>query len=537
VEHWLATPAKRYLFATLVTALALLVSVIMQAVTGGRVLIMPFFPAVIAVALYAGVGPAMGCALLAILVALTTRARTSETGTLSASDLWTISSFAVSAALIITIAARVRRAEARAVLESKRADAHKTSLLALERQARQESERVGRMKDEFLSTLSHELRSPLSAIVGWAQVLHTQPLAAQVARGLEVIERNARAQTRIIDDLLDSSRIVAGKAKLDVRAVDLQNTVSSAIVSVQPAANAKQIKIEKIVANRVGPAKADPGRLQQIMWNLLSNAVKFTPVGGRVVVNIAQVDNHAQITVSDTGMGIKPDFLPFVFDRFRQADASTTREHQGLGLGLSICKQLVEMHGGTIRVSSAGEGKGTTFTVALPLDDGRSTVETVPTSERTVALVIEEISAADLPSLAGLHVLVVEDQADTRDVLAMHLRSAGCEVTLAESARQALDALRKHRFDVLVSDIGMPHEDGYELIRKVRALPPESGGALPAVALTAFVRAEDRRRAILSGYHMHLAKPVELPELVTMVAALAGRLGNANAPEPVQSGG
>ena len=342
------------MIALLVTALALVASIAMQAMTGGRVVIMPFFPAVIAVALYSGVWPAIGCSLVTLCVGFFSW-REAGVGSLRASDLWALSTFALSAALIIIIAARLRNAEQR-----------RASLLVLERKAREEAEQVGRMKDEFLATLSHELRNPLSAIVGWAQVLLTQPLSTQVVRGLEIIERNARAQTRIIDDLLDMSRIVAGTTRLAVREVDLQKIVDAALLPMQPAAQAKGIALERMPGPPLEPAACDPDRLNQVIWNLLTNAVKFTPEGGRVEVRIEQVHRHAEICVRDTGMGIEPDFLPFVFDRFRQADSTITRQHSGLGLGLSICKHLIELHGGTLRASSEGVGKGAAFTIRLP---------------------------------------------------------------------------------------------------------------------------------------------------------------------------
>ncbi len=356
LRRWLTSRWRRYVVGALLTSLALLVSVAMQAVTGGRVVIMPFFPAMIAVALYAGVGPAVVCALATLLAAFITLRGPGINASLSASDVWVLSMFALSAGLIIVIAARLRHADQR-----------RSTLLGLERQAREEAERVGRMKDEFLATLSHELRNPLSAIVGWAQVLHNQPLPPQVARGLEIIERNARAQTRIIDDLLDMSRIVAGTTRLDMRAVDLQKIVDAAILPMHPAAHAKHIAIEKIPTAPSGTANCDPDRLQQVIWNLLTNAVKFTPEGGRIEIRIERLRQHAEISVRDSGIGIDPAFLPFVFDRFRQADSSITRQHSGLGLGLSICKHLVELHGGTIRACSEGTGKGAEFTIRLPL--------------------------------------------------------------------------------------------------------------------------------------------------------------------------
>jgi len=349
---------QRYLAGLGLTGLALVASLAMRAVTGGRVIIMPFFPAMIAVALYAGLGPSVLCTLITVLVGFMAW-RGSGTGAyIQASDAWALLMFVLSATMIMIIASRLRRAEQR-----------RTELLTLERQAREEAERAGRMKDEFLATLSHELRNPLSAIVGWAQVLHTQPLPPQVVRGLEVIERNARAQTRIVDDLLDMSRISAGMARLDIRSVDLQKIVDSAILPIQPAAHAKRITIDKVSSPTAGTTPCDPDRLQQVIANLLTNAVKFTPEGGWIEVRLEHRHPHAEISVRDSGIGIDPEFLPFVFDRFRQADPTTTRQHSGLGLGLSICKQLVELHGGTIRAASDGTGKGSTFTIRLPMSD------------------------------------------------------------------------------------------------------------------------------------------------------------------------
>jgi signal transduction histidine kinase len=350
-------PWRRYLFGLALAGLALIVSFTMQRVTGGRVVLMPFFPAMIAVALYAGVGPAVACAVITVMVGFIAWRGGGTSTAPRLPDAWTLLMFALSATLIIIIAARLRRAEER-----------RTELLALERQAREEAERAGRMKDEFLATLSHELRNPLSAIVGWAQVLHTQPLPPQVVRGLEVIERNARAQTRIIDDLLDMSRISAGMTRLDIRSVDLQKIVDAAILPIQPAAHAKRITIDRVAEPPLTLASGDPDRLQQVIANLLTNAVKFTPEGGWIEVRVEQRPPHTEISIRDSGIGIEPDFLPFVFERFRQADPSTSRQHSGLGLGLSICKQLVELHGGTIRAASEGSGKGATFTLRLPLE-------------------------------------------------------------------------------------------------------------------------------------------------------------------------
>jgi PAS domain S-box-containing protein len=412
-------------------------------------------------------------------------------------------------------------------------------LLVAERGARDEAERASRMKDEFLATLSHELRTPLNAILGWAQILR-QGGGVQDARdlsdGLAVIERNARAQTQIIEDLLDMSRIVSGKVRLDVRRLDPAEVVRGAVETVRPAAEAKGVRVQAVLDPSAGPVSGDPGRLQQVFWNLLNNAVKFTPRGGRVQVVLGRVNSHVEVSVADSGEGIAPEFLPYVFDRFRQADASTTRRHGGLGLGLAIVRQLVELHGGGVRAESAGLGRGATFILTLPLTpvdvrEGSAGDRRHPTAADGGV----GAAAADAPGATGLadaciriegvRVLVVDDEPDARGVVERVLRDCGAAVATAASAREALERLEGERFDVLVSDIGMPGEDGYALIRRVRGLGVERGGAIPAVALTAYARAEDRMKAVLAGFQMHVAKPVEPAELVTMVASLAGRVG------------
>jgi signal transduction histidine kinase/ActR/RegA family two-component response regulator len=399
------------------------------------------------------------------------------------------------------------------------------SALNAEREARLEGERLSQMKDEFLATLSHEIRTPLNAIVGWTHLLRLDQSPEKLTRGIEVIDRNARMQKQIIDDLLDMSRIMAGKVKMDVQRVDLRAVIDSAIASVQPAADAKHIRIERSFDTTVGPTSGDSGRLQQVVWNLLTNAVKFTPDGGEVEVSLQRAGSHVELAVRDTGIGIKANFLPYVFERFRQGDASTTREYGGLGLGLSISRQLTELHGGTIRAMSSGAGQGATFTVVLPLITGRPGDSISPSSKDVAAPSFTSPEMLETPSLSGLSVIVAEDEADARELVGLHLRAAGADVELTKSAAAAMDAIRTRACDGLISDIGMPHEDGYTLIQKVRALPPSQGGSMPAMALTAFARSEDRRRAILSGYQMHLAKPVDPLELVTMVAGLVGRRG------------
>ncbi|MEZ0266515.1 MAG: GAF domain-containing protein [Phycisphaerae bacterium] len=413
------------------------------------------------------------------------------------------------------------------VTERKAGEREREELLLRERAARAEAERASRMKDEFLATLSHELRTPLNAILGWAQVLRSDGTTADdQAQGLEVIERNARAQTRIIEDLLDMSRIISGKVRLDVQRVDLAPVVRAAIETVQPTADARGVRVQAILDPAARPVSGDPGRLQQVFWNLLSNAIKFTPRGGRVQVLLGRVNSHLEVSVTDTGEGIRPEFLPHVFDRFRQADASTTRRHGGLGLGLAIVKQLVELHGGSVRAKSAGPGAGATFIVALPLTvvDAAPAPDDEPGERRHPA----QGGAADLGTcvkIAGMRVLVVDDEPDARALLARVLEGCEARVRTAGSADEALALLAAERPDVLVSDIGMPGEDGYALIRKVRSLGPDRGGAVPAIALTAYARAEDRMRAVLAGFQMHVAKPVEPAELITMVASLGGRTG------------
>ena len=405
--------------------------------------------------------------------------------------------------------------------------AEREQLLAREQAARAEAERANRLKDEFLATVSHELRTPLTAIVGWTHILRTGQLDEHAAdRALATIERNARSQTQIVEDLLDVSRIITGKLRLDVQPINPDSFIESAIEAVRPAAEAKGVRIQKVIDTGAGAIVGDPARLQQVVWNLLSNAIKFTPRGGRVQARLECVDSHALIVVSDTGKGIEPEFLPYVFERFRQADMSTTRIHGGLGLGLAIVRHLVELHGGTVLAESSGEGQGTTFTVSLPLV---SVYRREGDAERAHPAEADIEPPAQCPeSLEGVKVLVVDDEADTRELLKTMLGQCGAMVTTAGSAQEALDSLEQAIPDVLVSDIGMPGEDGYDLIRKVRALPRERGGKVSAVALTAYARTEDRLRAIRAGFQIHVPKPVELNELVTMIASLVERSENSS---------
>ena len=420
------------------------------------------------------------------------------------------------------------------ITERKRADEQRDRLFAAESAARTDAERASRMKDEFLATLSHELRTPLSAILGWSQVLrrpNQKPDA--LADGLLTIERNARAQTQIIDDLLDMSRIISGKVSLNIGRINLSAVIRAAIETVRAASIAKSIQLvfdEPIHVQH--PILGDINRLQQVFWNLLSNAIKFTPRGGVVQINIELRHSLWQVDVIDTGEGITADFLPFVFDRFRQADASTTRRHGGLGLGLAIVKQLLELQGGNVRVRSQGPGKGSTFTVSLPvsavhtaaLTTGSPNPDEAETAGGSSVLRHEGIAwdAAVSVDLRGVKILVVDDEADARGLLKRILEDCGATVLLAGSAAQAIEIVQRDGPDILVSDIGMPEEDGYELLRRIRALGT-ANGAVPAIALTAYARAEDRVKAVRAGFQMHVPKPVEPAELIAMIETLVAQ--------------
>jgi signal transduction histidine kinase/ActR/RegA family two-component response regulator len=409
---------------------------------------------------------------------------------------------------------------ARLYEEARRSAEARAEMLDAERYARSESERVGKLKDEFLATLSHELRSPLNAIIGWGRILleRLKDSSEEVRRALQTIMRNAEAQVRLIDDLLDMNLIVSGKIRLDVQAVELAPLVTAALEAVRPSAMAKNISIRTAIDPTPSHTLADPNRVQQIIWNLLSNSVKFTPKDGKIDVVLHRVNSHVELVVQDSGIGIAPDFLPQVFDRFRQADASSTRRFGGMGLGLSIVKQLVELHGGTVHAESAGEGKGATFVVSLPLRAVHEKSRETRAHPRTPS----ELKIPDLDvSLEGLHVLVVDDQADARELMRSVLIDAGAKVLVAESADEALELLKSQRPEVVVSDIGMPIRDGYELMRMIRTLPDDAGGGTPGVAVTAFARAEDRVRAMLAGYQMHLAKPIDPQELVVTIRSVA----------------
>lgn len=411
--------------------------------------------------------------------------------------------------------------------ERRRTEEERRRLLQQERQAREEAETANRVKDEFLATLSHELRTPLNAIVGWASVLAAvmkksaaagNTISSELVEGLDAINRNARVQAQLIEDLLDVSRIISGKLRLDVKRVELEPIVEAAVASVLPGAQNKEITIERDIDASKVSVWGDGGRLQQVIWNLLSNAIKFTPSGGKVRIRVHRVDSTVELTVSDTGKGIKPEFIPHVFERFRQADASTTRVQGGLGLGLAIVKHLVEQHGGTVQVSSEGEGRGATFTVRLPQSGAFDVIDVAGGSAEGAA--VSTVADAAAP-LAGMAILVVDDEQDARNLLKRFLERSGAKVTDAGGVAEAMQALRRQTYNVVISDIGMPHEDGYDLIRQLRDLPANAGGRTPAIALTAFARAEDRRRAIAAGFQVHVAKPIEPDELMSVVMSMS----------------
>jgi CheY-like chemotaxis protein/nitrogen-specific signal transduction histidine kinase len=398
--------------------------------------------------------------------------------------------------------------------------AERDRALASEQAARAAAETSNRLKDEFLAVVSHELRSPLNAMLGWVQMLRAGRLnETMTAKALETIERNARAQTQLIEDLLDVSRIITGKIRLNVRSCELVPIIEAAIDTVRLAADAKEVRLQSILDPWAGPVSGDSERLQQVIWNLLSNAIKFTPKKGRVQIRLERINSHVEITVSDTGIGISLDFQPYVFERFRQEDSSTTRSYNGLGLGLALVRHLVELHGGTVAVASPGVGQGTTFIVKLPL----MPVVRLQTTDlgRVHPTISSGVPFDNLPTLEGVRVLVVDDEADTRDFITTVLAECGAEVKAVESAAKVLEAIPQWQPDILVSDIGMPEEDGYSLLCKVRALESKRERQIPAVALTAYARVEDRIQALSAGFGQHVTKPVEPAELVAVIANLA----------------
>ncbi len=428
------------------------------------------------------------------------------------------------------------------VTARKLAEEERAALLVRERNARRQAQESDRLKDEFLATLSHELRTPLTSILGWAILIRKGEVEeANFDRAIETIERNARSQGRLIDDLLDVSRIITGNLRLDIRPINLVSVVEAAKDGLLPTAEAKRITLHTVFERENCLVKGDPNRLRQVIWNLVLNGIKFTPRGGSVTVRLECVEPYVRLKVSDTGEGIASEFLPYVFDRFRQAEGSATRKQGGLGLGLAVVRHLVELHGGNVKAESPGTGQGATFTVDLPLAEDRRD----PAGAETRRLEIERRRSADSADQSGAHilgvkVLLVEDDDDTRRLLVLMLQRQGAEVTSASSSSEALRLLIStgsdlggaaaawgagsgRPADVILSDIGMAEEDGYEFMRKVRALPPEQGGLVPAIALTGYATRKDRELALAAGYQLHLAKPVEPEDLLAAIASLAHR--------------
>jgi PAS domain S-box-containing protein len=389
-------------------------------------------------------------------------------------------------------------------------------LLESERSARAQAERMSRLKDEFLATLSHELRTPLNAIQGWADVLrHPGVKPEDLKRGLEAISRNVRIQTQIVSDLLDMSRVVSGQVMLEVQPTSLQDILGHAIDAIRASADNKSIRLQTLIDSKIGPVRGDPTRLQQVFWNLLSNAVKFTPKGGRIKIILERVDSHVEVTVEDTGIGIDPDFLPFVFDRFRQADSGVSRRHGGLGIGLSIVKSLVELHGGTVRAKSPGADQGSTFAVVLPLFHVRT-----EDNRPSAGSLSDPLQTIDLPRLDDTSVLLVDDDVDGCELVSAILVARGARVRCVSSGPEALQVMQQQHFDVVLSDIGMPEMDGYEFMRALRKEEQGRSKLTPAIAVTAYAGTTDRQRALLAGYQMHISKPIEAPELIAAIASL-----------------
>jgi PAS domain S-box-containing protein len=406
------------------------------------------------------------------------------------------------------------------VTARKAAEDDRAALLIRERDARKHAEEADRLKDEFLATLSHELRTPLTSILGWASMIRSGEVEGPNAtRAIETIERNARSQARLIDDLLDVSRIITGNLRLDLHPLNLVPIVEAAVDALRPTADVKGIQIRTETSGAC-LVKGDPNRLRQVIWNLLSNSIKFTQRGGVVAVKLACVDSTVRLTVADTGEGISPEFLPYVFDRFRQAEGSISRKQGGLGLGLAVVRHLVELHGGSISAESGGLGHGSVFTVELPLAQERRDPARAEERRREVE---RRRSRKGSVRLDGVHVLLVEDDEDSRKLLGAMLKRYGARVTSTKSAAEAISVFATDVPDVLVSDIGMPDEDGYEFIRKLRALPPEKGGRTPAIALTGYASRKDRERALAAGYDKHMAKPIEQADMISAIAALIGR--------------
>lgn len=407
---------------------------------------------------------------------------------------------------------------ARDITDRKRIEEELGRAYAAEKLARERAESASRVKDEFLAVVSHELRSPLNAISGWAAVLQKGEIDKdQTTKAVNTILRNVKAQDNLINDLLDMSRIVSGRMRLSVRAIELLAPIEAAVEVIKPAAQAKGVSLQTVLDQSAGPVAGDPDRLQQVFSNLLSNAVKFTSRGGRVQVRLERVNSHVEMSVSDTGQGIEPKELSSIFELFHQGENSTTRRHGGLGLGLGIAKSLVELHGGSIVAHSEGLGKGAQFVVSLPI-----MIATQRSDELRVHPVVDD-AQTDIPSLSGIRILLVDDEEDALETVSLVLSQAGAEVRTADSATKAMELFVQSIPDVFVSDIGMSGEDGYSLIRRIRSLTPDQGSNVPAIALTAFARAQDRLQAMAAGYQAHVPKPVDMGELASLAKILVKR--------------
>jgi signal transduction histidine kinase/ActR/RegA family two-component response regulator len=419
------------------------------------------------------------------------------------------------------------------ITQRKKIEEELERLLRQEKAARADAEAANRMKDEFLATISHELRTPLTSILGWARMLTGGGLSAPQARhALDVIAQSAQSQNRLIEDILDTSRIITGRLKLDAQPVAVENIFRAAVDVIRPSAEAKGIVLNEVIETPDGVILGDANRLQQAVWNLLSNAVKFTREGGNIEARLGRAEGQIEITVSDTGIGIEPKFLPHVFDRFRQADASSTREYGGLGIGLAIVRHIIEMHGGSVSASSPGKGQGAAFNIRLPLISATrmsqlANAVNAANAERSrpgAPPPKDRMSFENGHRLDGVRALLVEDNLDTLEMLKFIFAESGAEVIAAASVDEALDSLDRFKPDVLISDIAMPDRDGYDLIREIRSREPEQGGKIPAVAVTAYARAEDRVRVLAAGFQMHIAKPIDPDELIAVVASLTGHV-------------
>ena len=494
----------RYFVAISATAIAFTVRFMLKSTLGDVAPLLMFTLSVMVSAWYGGLGPGLVATALSLLLG---------------DYFFVVQSFAerIEEAIFFCIGVSVSiLSQARITLEAKR-----QQLLASERDARRSAEDANRFKDEFLATVSHELRTPLTAINGWAQILSAGRLdKAHTARAIETIVRSAKSQNQLINDLLDVSRMTAGKMRMEMGPVKLGPVIEAAIEMVRAALEAKAISLSVMLDPVAGTVSGDAERLQQVVWNLLSNAVKFAAKGGRVEVRLEQANSYAKITVSDNGQGIKPEFLPYVFDRFRQEDGGMNRQQGGLGLGLAIVRHIVELHGGTVQALSEGLGKGATFVVTLPISSSRA----VSPDELRGKEAGWRLAPQNPPSLAGLRALVVDDEADARELMTLMLMQGGLEVRTVASAAEALDACEEWRPDILIADIGMPVEDGYMLMMKLRARESHHGGHIPAIAITAYARQEDRLRALSVGYESHVPKPIEPVELLAEVAGLTNRI-------------